>query len=106
MAKKVSKPITPDEVVGVKKVMLPKEVFEAFNTLIARNFYGNSAVVMQDEVVDLLVNNGFNRGDIFKNHWLDVEDVYRSAGWIVEYDKPGYNETYASSFTFKKSKKL
>lgn len=106
MAKKASKPITPDEVVAVKKVMLPKKVFDAFNALIARNFYGNSAVVRQDEVVALLVANGLSRGDIFAKHWLDVEDVYRAAGWIVEYDKPGFNETYEPTFTFKSQKKL
>jgi hypothetical protein len=21
----------------------------------------------------------------FKNHWLDIEPIYREAGWIVEY---------------------
>lgn len=26
--------------------------------------------------------------------WLDLEDIYRDEGWTVEYDSPGYNETY------------
>ncbi len=39
------------------------------------------------------------------NHWLDVEDVYREAGWVVEYDKPGYCESYEATFTFKKDGK-
>lgn len=106
MAKIGFKPIAPDEVAGAKKVIIPKKVFEAFNTLIVRNFAGNNAVVVQDDVVDLLVKGGLNRSDIFNNHWLDVEDAYRSAGWIVEYDKPGYNESYPATFAFKKPKKL
>lgn len=105
MAKIGSKPITPDEVVGVKKVIIPKKVFEAFNTLIAGNFSGSSAVVGQDEVVTLMVANGLSEGDIYDKGWLDVEDVYKSAGWIVEYDKPGYNEDYPATFTFKSPKK-
>lgn len=36
---------------------------------------------------------------------LDVEDVYRAAGWEVTYDKPGYNETYDATFTFRSAKK-
>jgi hypothetical protein len=40
------------------------------------------------------------RGEIFHRGWLDVEDAYRAEGWTVVYDKPGYNESYAASFTF------
>ena len=40
------------------------------------------------------------RADVFSNHWLDVEDIYREQGWNVEYDKPTYNETYDAYFVF------
>lgn len=38
---------------------------------------------------------------IFENNWLDIEPVYRKVGWIVEYDSPGYCESYPATFTFK-----
>lgn len=43
-----------------------------------------------------------NRGDVFAQHWLDIEDVYRAEGWIVDYDKPAYNQSYRAYFVFKK----
>lgn len=96
------KPITPKEI-GSKN-SFPEEVIDAFNELIPKN----GGIVMQNEVIDLIISkmqaNGkeVSREDVFKNRWLDVEAVYRKAGWKVEYDKPGYNETYEASFSFRK----
>lgn len=95
------KPITPDEVPGPD---IPSKVIAAFNTLIAQNFYKGHAVVMQKEVVELLVKEGMNRDQLFENHWLDVEPIFEKAGWHVEYDKPGYNETYEPSFEFRRKR--
>lgn len=100
-----SKPITPDEVTKIKKTIFPDEVFDAFNELIAKNFNGRSATVKQKDVVTLIVeksHDAFSRQQVFDNHWLDVEDVYREFGWKVEFDKPGYNETYDAFFKFTK----
>lgn len=33
-------------------------------------------------------------------HWLNFEGAYRRAGWKVEFDKPGYNESYPATFKF------
>ena len=55
---------------------------------------------MQDDVAKLIVQKGLKRQDIFDNHWLDVEDLYRKNGWKVDYDKPGYNESYNAYFVF------
>ena len=41
------------------------------------------------------------RSMIFEKHWLDFEDIYRKAGWFVNFDKPAYNETYDAFFEFK-----
>jgi hypothetical protein len=32
--------------------------------------------------------------------WLDIEDIFEKAGWIVQYDSPGYNESYDGFFIF------
>ena len=49
--------------------------------------------IKQTEVVRLIEASGVKRTTIFEDHYLDFEDAYRSRGWTVEYDKPGYNES-------------
>jgi hypothetical protein len=112
------KPITPDEVVKVvihkAKAVIPEYVFEAFNYLISKNFGNGSATVMQNEVIDRIISKvnvhrhqsrAITPEYLVDNHFLDVEDVYREAGWQVEYDKPAYCETYEASFKFTKKEK-
>ena len=105
----MTQPIKPDEVEDRKTADIPDQVFEAFNALIVRNFSGVSAVVKQVDAVDQIIklrnaaHFGCSRQEIFDNGWLNVEESYRKSGWDVEYDKPGYNETYEASFTFRKS---
>lgn len=99
MAKKV-KPIKPGEVAAKKQKDFPDAVFEAFNELIAENFGGGSARFTQEKAEKLMVAKGLGRSDIYKKGWMDIEDVYEKAGWKVDYDRPGYNESYAATFTF------
>jgi hypothetical protein len=107
------KPITPKEVVSKKAAGIPDAVFEAFNELIAEGWDGSQSVVKQNVVMDrvlsrLNVNSevSFTREMVLDRHWLDVEEIYRSAGWNVEYDRPGYNETYGAVFIFTKRVEL
>lgn len=97
-------PIKPSEVIRGKEKNLPDAVLEAFNELIAQNFSGRSATIKQDDVVALMVEKGLTPREIFDKHYLDVEDIYRAVGWVVEYDKPGYNESYHAYFVFKKKR--
>jgi hypothetical protein len=107
------KPITPNEVVSHKaKAVIPDYVFEAFNFLISKKFNNGSATILQKEVVERILSEANRHRDppitsqyLFDNHFLDVEDVYREAGWVVEYDKPAYCETYEASFKFTKKEK-
>jgi hypothetical protein len=102
---KMAKPITPSEVTRKKKESLPKEVIEAFNELIAEKWDGSSATVMQPEVIKLICSKLNVRSDkVFDSGWLDVESIFRQAGWSVKYDKPGYNESYEASFEFRKKR--
>ena len=110
MGEKV-KPLSPDEVLGKKQVSIPDEMLEAVNELIVKKWHGNEATFRQDDLVALyLAKIGENdiqksRDKLYENHWLDFEDIYRKAGWSVDYDKPAYNESYPATFTFKKKKK-
>jgi hypothetical protein len=105
MSPERARPLSPKEVSGEKLKNLPDVVIETFNQLIAENDVGGHSVITQKEIVALLVNKGLNKAQIFKNGWLDIEDIYRKAGWKVEYDKPGYNEDYDAFFTFSAKKK-
>ncbi len=100
MTKKVL-PIKPKDIAGAKAKSFPPEVIETFNELIAKNFSGGSATVFQKDAVSALVKKGFKSADIYDNHWLDVEEIFEKSGWVVEYDKPGYCETYDAHFVFK-----
>lgn len=104
MSSKV-RPIKPDEVAKEKERNFPNVVVESFNELIAQKFNGRSATVSQGDVEALMVQKGLDRQEIYAKGWMNVEEVYRSAGWIVTYDRPAYNESYPATFTFKRPQK-
>jgi hypothetical protein len=98
-------PIKPRDVISAKVKSIPPQVIEAFNELITERFLVGRANFNQDEVIERILSKfpkkrAPDRSHIFASHWLDVEDVYRQQGWKVEYDKPGYAETYPATFTF------
>ena len=95
------KPISPKEVTH----MIPDFIFEAVNQLIKEKWNGKSATIKQDEIMDIVSSNDNDdprpsHQTVFDNHWLDIEDHYRKAGWKVTYDKPAYYEDYDAFFKF------
>jgi len=97
-------PISPDDINPLKAKNLPKEVFDGFNKLIVDNWNGRSAKFNQNEVAKLIASKmEISTNDVYDKKYLDVEDIYREKGWVVEYDKPGYCEDYKASFTFSKA---
>ena len=97
------KPISPDEVGSYLGVILPPEVIAAWNKLIALNFSNGSATIDQcDAIAALMAATGKTRDEVFDKGWLNIEPMYRAAGWKVVYDKPAYNESYEPTFTFTK----
>ena len=92
--------ITPAQARKQKKFVIPDFVLQAFNELIVKNLQNGSSRFVQDEVVRRIKEDLEDEAE-FDYDWLDVEPVYEEAGWKVEYDKPGYNETYPASFTFR-----
>lgn len=102
-------PIRPDDVVACRQATIPDFVIEAFNTCIAAAYANGAAVVRLGDVVAAILRSmpsddspAMDRARIFRERWLDVEDLYRAQGWTVTFDKPGYNEIYPTSFTFKR----
>lgn len=95
------KPISPKEAVASHE-NFPDEVIEAFNELIVKNMRGGSSVVKQKDVVELIAKNMMiSQHAVFEHGYLDIEAVFRQAGWVVIYDKPAYNENYEAHFTFR-----
>lgn len=95
-----SVPIRPNEIAEQQAATFPVEVIEVVNELLGSHGSTKRIVIIQQEIVQRLVSRGFSQADIFKHHWLDFEPMYRSAGWKVTYDKPGYNEDYEANFVF------
>lgn len=96
-----TKALSPQEASAVKKETMPEIVLETFNKLIVKNFNGKSSTVFQDDVMKILCDNGLDQGEIYSNHWLDIEDIYRDQGWSVRYDKPDWNSSGRAYFEFK-----
>ena len=94
-------PISPEDIPEARAAVIPPEVIEAFNYMIALKFSGGRAVIRQDDVLERICSTlNVSRETVFNKHYLDVEDIYRDKGWSVTYEKPGYNETYPATFTF------
>jgi hypothetical protein len=88
---------------AAKAARIPDGVIEAVNELLSKEFDGKRALLKQNKVL-VAISEKMNvpRDTVFANKWLDFEDVYRQAGWLVTYDKPAYNETYEATFEFRK----
>jgi hypothetical protein len=98
-------PMKPSEVRAAKKAALPEEVFRVVNRLIEEHWNGNEARFGQNRLVSaLMLAMSIDRHEVFSRHLLDFEEAYRAQGWEVEYDKPGYNETYEPTFSFSRGK--
>jgi hypothetical protein len=100
------KPVTPDEVWDVRLQQMPNTVILAINHLIAENMQGNISVFTAEDVIAEIVAAGdIHRNEIFQRGYLNFEQIYRQVGWKVETDRPGYNETYSTVYTFEKPRK-
>ncbi len=99
----MTKPISPSQVGAAKASVFPSEVVDVFNHLITTYCVNGSSTFKQVDAIDLIrARLRVSRAKIMSNGWLNIEDLYRSVGWQVTYDKPGYNESYPATFTFSK----
>lgn len=96
------RPISPAEALADR--VIPAPVIHAVNELLTERFDGHSCVLHQDEVIERVLARfpGRTRDDLFTNHWLDFEPLFARHGWLVEYDRPAYNETYEPTWRFTK----
>lgn len=103
-------PLSPAEAKAAVEAAIPDFVFESFNALIVENLRGKSAHFLHKDLCDALVAAGVAAGhadltvdELYKRNWLNTHSIYahyRAAGWKVDYDRPGYCETYQAHWTF------
>lgn len=96
-------PISPSDV----KKFIPDFIIETVNKLIVEKWDGEKAIILQDDIMDIVSSNDTDidkpsRREVFDKGWLDFEPLYRKKGWDVEYDGPRYNGFYKARFIFKK----
>jgi hypothetical protein len=97
------KPISPDEVATQKSKDLPDIVMETWNSMIAQKFSNGKSEIHLKHIRDALaVATGETPFRVRELGYLDIEEIYREAGWSVVYDQPAYNETYDAFYIFKK----
>lgn len=96
-------PITPDRVESALQGTFPPEVIRAFDEEIVRCWNGSFSKVLQSDVAALIARYlEIAVGEVFRRGLLNVEPIYRKAGWVVEYDRPGFSEQYRAFFMFAK----
>lgn len=101
-------PLTPEEARDKKSRRIPDYVVRAFNELIVKNITAaNVAYIKQDDAIEHVIGVGramyglsLSKNDIIEENFLDVEDLFESAGWDVKYDSPSIGDSYPASFTF------
>jgi hypothetical protein len=97
----MTSPITPQEVQLKRKKVFPKEIIDVFNSFIILNWNGQKSVVKQSSIINYIkAKMDITDEEIFDKHYLDIEEIYKEVGWVVEYNKPTWDETFEAYFVF------
>lgn len=96
------RPISPDEVKD-KKFEIPGDVIEVVNAMIDKNWTGRSSTIAVTSLVAHLCNKfNISSTEVLQRGYLDFEEEYRAAGWIVESQKPPEDCSTEAHFVFSK----
>jgi hypothetical protein len=88
----------------VNEEAMPNEVILAFNELIAKHWVCFQAQFTQADAATLIAEKmRCPRHEVYQNGWLHIEGIYHRAGWDVIVDRPGYLETYPTTYTFREA---
>jgi hypothetical protein len=98
------KPISPLEIPSIRKAMIPDEVIEAANELIAYNWNktGKRSHFKLKDLVERVLEKMPDMTDtkLYADKLLDIEYIFNDCGWKVKYDSES-----PASFTFEAKKK-
>ncbi len=94
------KPLSPAEARAECLKNIPNVVVDAVNHYLRMRAHQSEIRIKQVEIIEYCERHDYSREALFKNNWLDFEDLYRARGWKVYYDKPSYDESYDAAFVF------
>lgn len=105
------KPFTPADAEKAKKHHMHPIMIDAVNELLGENYNKAGRVkIYQEDVIqralqlfkERIGGSAITEQNIYDYGWLDFEDIFRNAGWNVQYDRPAYYETYKAYYMFTK----
>lgn len=101
MSEEVVKPLSPQDLAG--RLCIPDFVIEAVNELLRKHYDGHGCTITLKEV-EAAIEKAKPQEAVWQKNWLNFETLFRENGWSVDYDQPGYNETYAAHYRFSRRK--
>ena len=97
------KAITPTKAKKLKMKNIPMEIIRVIDKMILDNTIEGIAKIEIESIVKIVRRETkLTRKKIFDNNMLDIEDLYRSKGFKVQYVPGAYYETFEPYFTFEK----
>ena len=97
------KPLSPLEVKQKAIESIPSEMVQAVNELLIENASRSSITLKQKDIearFNKLSNGKYNHVDIYDKGWMDIEPIFRNAGWKVRYESPDRDQSFDEFFTF------
>lgn len=97
-------PFSPQDVYGNTEVLHP-DFIRAVNNLLC-GIEGNSINLNQSEIItECLTFSAELTEDIIrsKSYFYYMPNVYRGKNWKVSVDRPAYNESYETNYTFSRT---
>ena len=84
MSKKMSKAITPQEVIEKQKSIVTDWLIEIINGMLTKKWDGCKAVITKERIKEILENKGYNY-EAFREHGgLRFNHIYQEQGWHVD----------------------
>lgn len=115
----IREPFSPQQLAQFRKETFDPIMIQAVNECLIDNYgSGQNIMLRQGDIIERYIklyklahaashkDNETIREDAFEKGLLDFEKFYVQRGWRVEYDKPGFNESYEPTYTFSPKKNL
>lgn len=94
-------PIKPNDIMDNLEDIIHPDVIRAVNEILKDKYRGSRITFTLKEIKAKAISYGnISDKEIDEKKWLDFESIYRKAGWVVNYDRPGWDENYDSFFEF------
>lgn len=104
MAKDTNKivPITPKEIMNNLEYIIHPSIIKAVNCLLKERYKGREVIIKQKEIIKKSkeFTPSLTEREIFDDHHMDFESIFRKAGWKVEYHSPDRDESFEEYFRF------